>query len=448
MSFPRVLIFGQPFNDYSGGGITLTNLFKGWPRDKIAVAFIGHGLMNITTDVCDTVFQLGRDEHKWIFPLNLIQRKFKSGLRTFGEETPKVPANYIQSRLRYRIVNNYFYPALEWIGLFHMLSRIRLSRGLKSWLADFRPEILYLQVSSRETILFATALCDYLRIPAVNHIMDDWPSAISSKGPFRKYWAARIDRELRALFRKTNLFLSIGEAMSDEYLHRYGITFIPFHNPIETGRWLACTKTDFSIDPEHITVLYSGRVGEYGITESLYEVAGAIDSMDAGSFNIKLHIQTPTKKEYVLNKLREFKCVVINPFAEYEQVPGIFASADILLLANDFNPQGVDYLKLSMPTKAPEYMISGAPVLVYASDQTAVSGFFNSNKCGYCVTSQNRNEIQKAIIQLIEDRNLRESLSHNAVNLAKERFDSSKVRKDFQDMIRQVSNDEPAAYKI
>jgi len=87
MSYPKVLIFGQPFNDYSGGGITLTNLFKGWPKDKIAVTYIGHGLENVTTDVCGTYYQLGKEEHKWKFPFNLMQREFPSGLKTFKEKT-------------------------------------------------------------------------------------------------------------------------------------------------------------------------------------------------------------------------------------------------------------------------------------------------------------------------------------------------------------------------
>jgi len=63
ISFPKVLIFGQPFNSYSGGGITLTNLFKGWPKDRIAVTYIGHGLFNATADVCDNYYQLGIEEH-------------------------------------------------------------------------------------------------------------------------------------------------------------------------------------------------------------------------------------------------------------------------------------------------------------------------------------------------------------------------------------------------
>lgn len=76
MSLPKVLIFGQPFNNTHGGGITLSNLFKGWEKDKIAVAATGHLMYNVTTDVCDIYYQLGNKEFKWRFPFNLIQRNF------------------------------------------------------------------------------------------------------------------------------------------------------------------------------------------------------------------------------------------------------------------------------------------------------------------------------------------------------------------------------------
>lgn len=33
MSLPKVLIVGQPFNN-TGGGITMTNLFKGWDPEN------------------------------------------------------------------------------------------------------------------------------------------------------------------------------------------------------------------------------------------------------------------------------------------------------------------------------------------------------------------------------------------------------------------------------
>ena len=104
------------------------------------------------------------------------------------------------------------------------------------------------------------------------------------------------------LIRNSNLFwirwifiLSISDAMSDEYKKRYNKKFIPFHNPIEVELWAPFTKKDFKIDKKYVNILYSGRIGDNGIAESVVEVASAIDSMKDGEANIKLHIQTPTK---------------------------------------------------------------------------------------------------------------------------------------------------------
>lgn len=128
--YPKVIIFGQPFNNHTGGGITLTNLFKGWPKEKIAVAYPGHGLSNVTTNVCDTFYQLGSDEYKWIFPFNLIQRSFPSGIKRFREKK-EITVTRHKLGPRYIIVNNYFYPLLRWTGIYHIATKIRLSEKFK-----------------------------------------------------------------------------------------------------------------------------------------------------------------------------------------------------------------------------------------------------------------------------------------------------------------------------
>jgi glycosyltransferase involved in cell wall biosynthesis len=439
ISFPRVLIFGQPFNNFTGGGITLTNLFRGWPKDKIAVAYLGHGLQSVTTDVCDIYYQLGKEEHKWKFPFNLIQRDFPSGLKSF-EGKKDAPAGFTKKGLRHKIVKGYFYPFLGWLGIIHLTTTLSLSERFKNWLSDFGPEILYLQVAARDEILFADELINYLKVPSVVHVMDDWPSAISDTGLFRKYWSKRIDKEFKSLLDKVGLHLCISDAMSEEYLLRYNKKFIPFHNPIEIELWAPFTKKDFSINRKNVKILYSGRIGDNGIAESIVEVASAIDSMNENEVKIKLHIQTPTTKMDILDLLKKYKSVVINEFADYSEIPGIFSNADILLLANDFDPHGIKYLRFSMPTKASEYMISGTPVLLYTPEIAAVSKFFSRNECGYCLTKQSREEIVKAIWYLIDNEELRKMLSQKAVNLARERFNAGKVRDDFQKLIISLTN--------
>ncbi|MGI6339335.1 MAG: glycosyltransferase family protein [Bacteroidales bacterium] len=433
MNYPKVFIFGQPFNNFSGGGITLTNLFKGWDKNKIAVAYLGHGLYNVTTDVCDTVYQLGQEEYKWIFPFNLLQRKFPSGLKKFNPD--KKPSFFLIDRgIRFKIVNRIFYPFLRWIGLYHCLSRIYLSTRLKDWLNDYKPDILYLQVSTREDIHFSIDLINLLKIPSVIHIMDDWPTTICNGSIFKKYWQKKIDGELKSLMNLVDLHLSISDSMSEEYSRRYNKQFIAFHNPIETEKWLPYSKKDYVIKNDKVVILYSGRIG-MGIKESIYEVAAAIDKIDRSEFNIRLHIQTPTRNESVLNQLKKFRCIVINPFVSLDQLPKIFSEADLLLLANDFSPHGADYLKFSMPTKASEYMISGTPIFAYSPEEAAVSKFFNTYECAYCVHKQDQTEIIKAVKFMLSNEDYRKKIGSKAVEVAKENFSALKVRAEFQSLL-------------
>ncbi|MBE0655883.1 MAG: glycosyltransferase, partial [Bacteroidales bacterium] len=333
---------------------------------------------------------------------------------------------------------NLFYPVLKWLGFFHSLAKIRITPGLKGWLADFNPEIVYLQVSTRDTILFAMELKEYLKVPSVIHIMDDWPSTVSKRGILNKYWDRIIDREFRKLLDGTDLFLSISEAMSSEYRKRYAKDFIAFHNPIDIQFWTQKSKTDHMVNKEHVKVLFSGRIG-IGVAESLLDLGLVVESLNNAALNVKLYIQSPSNDKKILDRLRKLKSVVINPVAEYSELPAIFSNADILAITNDFDRESIDYLKYSMPTKASEYMISGTPILVYSHSETAVSRFFTANKCGYCISERNSDKLRDGLMLLIENEQYRQDISANAVMIAKELFDANTVRLKFQDLLRTTS---------
>jgi len=433
MHLPRILIFGQPFNDSHGGGITLSNLFKGWDKDKLAVAASGHVMHNVTTDVCDTYYQLGSDEYKWRFPFKYFQRTFRSGLLKF-EKNVNDNLTKRNHGLRYYIVNNIFYPTLEWLGIFHNAASYSFSGDFLAWVKEYDPQILYFQVSSYDTIVFARRLQECLGIPSVLHMMDDWPSTISQRGPFRKMWLRRIDTELRSLMNSTSLLFSISDAMSDEYMKRYGKIFIPFHNPIDTDLWTNQRKLNYSLRGDNIRILYSGRIGP-GITRSLIEIAQTIDEIDLPDKTIKFHIQSPSARPETLKKLLSYRCTVLNQVADYADLPRIYSEADILVISNDFDQKGLSFLKYSMPTKASEYMISGTPILVYSPEETAVSKFFIQNDCGCCVTKPDRISLGNALANLALKEDLRKRLGNKANTIAVELFSADKVRYKFHNLL-------------
>lgn len=436
MSFPKILIVGQAFNTSSGGGITLTNLYKGWPEDKIAVAAYGLQSLDVSTEICTRYYQLGQDEYRWIFPLNLFLPEFKSGETQISVKSDVAPADY-NNRFHVLSIRKYFTRLVRWSGLIFCGARINISERFRVWLSIYKPDFLYIQVSTRQGIRLATDLCNYLNVPSAIHMMDDWPSTITRKGLFRTYWKTKIDREFRQLLDIVDLHLSISDAMSKEYKVRYEKDFTSFHNPVDLDLWQKYSKRGIEIDENNISILYAGRIGN-GICHSLFEVASIIDYMRSKGQNIKFYIQTPTANLEIINKLRKFHCIVINPSVEYCEMPKIFSSADILLLANDFNKKANEFLKFSMPTKVTEYLISGTPILLYAPEDNAISKFFLENECGCCVTNHDHDELLKALNYLIQDKEFRAKISANALKIVKGKFDSKIIRSNFNDLIRNV----------
>jgi len=430
MELPKVLIIGQPFNNDSGGGITLSNLFKGWDRDKIAVACSPHLLLdNIDTEVCNTYYLLGEKEHRWSFPFNYLQRKYTSGILKFGEKRiQNMTIN--KSRFRVSFIQNVFYPFLFYIGLFYIINKTRLSKEFCIWLDEFKPDIIYDQATSRSGILFCLSVQAYLKKPLIFHVMDDWPSTICQKGLFKNYWQRKIDRELRKLLDKASMLMSISEEMAAEYKIRYNKTFITFHNTIDIEFWKKHQRKSYDLS-ESPTILYAGRIG-LGIDSSLELFARALQGInDELKLSIKFIIQTQEKPSWIKN----YKNVLHNPFVSYDDLPKVFAESDLLLLPYDFTPDSIKFIKYSMPTKVPEYMITGTPIIIFAPEVTAIVKYAKKYEWAKVITENNIQVVSGTIKQLIKSTELREKYAKNAISIAEKNYNSTDVTEKFKKAI-------------
>ena len=437
MPLPKTLIIGQPFNNDFGGGITQANLFGGWDKNKIAVVCTDHMFNNLNYEICDTYYILGKEEYKWVFPFNLLQRSVSSGQRIVKAETNKftAPASSGKSKLRARMVDKYFYPFLEYVGLFHCISKLVLSEKLKKWIDEYKPDVIYAQAPTRELVLFCSLMQAYIKKPMVYHVMDDWPSTISQKGPFKNYWHKKIDRELKELISKSITLLSISHAMAEEYKKRYGRDFITFHNPIEIDFWKKNQRTNYALG-QSPAVLYAGRIGP-GIEITLETLAKAIDKLNK-QFNrsVQFFLQTKDKPSWVEN----YTCVQHKPLVAYSELPRVFAEADFLYLPYDFTIDSIRYIKYSMPTKAPEYMMCGTPIIVFGPGETALVKDAQQNNWAKVVTENNIEMLADAINNLVTDENLRKQITANAIRIAETNYNSVKIRNEFREVISSMAS--------
>lgn len=434
-SYPKVLILIQPFNDITGGGITLSNLFRGWPKDRVAVVGIASLITRHTKiDVCNTYYQLGTEEVKWRFPFNKIKRKYRSGvvaLDRFKTSKGKTKRPTFLAML----FADFIKPFLVWSGLYEFLYKIEISESLKEWLAEYKPEIIYSQAHSRGRILFCTKVQEYLNIPMVFHMMDDWIPLVQKQSLLGHYWFRKSDADFRVMLSKCALHLSISDGMANEYKRRYGFDFKTFHNPIQIDFWEKGQRNDYRLNTNP-TILYAGRVG-LGIEDSLRLMADAVQLINSKTNgNIRFVLQTSKAPDWI----NKFSCVEHRSFVPYEQLPISFGEADLLFLPYDFSEESIDFIKLSMPTKASEFMASGTPILILAPADTALVEYAKEYGWAKIITNNKVEFLVQGLEEMLVNTDLRKDIGTRAVSVACERHEAFSVRKEFKNSLVSVLN--------
>ena len=431
-NYPRILIFGPPFNNFTGGGITLSNLFKGWPKDRIAVASNLNLYSDLDTSVCEKLYQLGYNGKLHPFPINIFLHKIKIGNLIFeNKDNKKVTEGGGEAEAgKFKKIYKHLSSVLRFLGLFNFLYKLKITPDFEKWVTDYNPDIIYTQLSTLEYIRFVAEMQTRFRKPVAIHIMDDWPTSINKPSLLYSYYKYTIDKEFRELIDRAPILMSICQAMSDEYQLRYNKHFVPFHNPIAINKWLPFSKAEWDINGV-FKVLYTGRIGKAN-GKSILFFAGIINTMNLEGKNIELDIYTPdgdTKEASTINKM---KGVNIKNTVPHERMPALLSSYDLLFLPLDFDREGIRFAQFSMPTKASEYMISGTPILVYADKRTALAKYAASDKWAYTVTENNKMVLTNALNELYSDLSLRKKLAETAREIVIRNEDAVVIREKFR----------------
>lgn len=425
MKKPKILIFGQSFNSNTGGGITLSNLFCDWNKEDLAVLCTSYSLGNISEDICENYYFIGSEENNFIFPFNYLQRSRPSGNVPLSKFS-NIDTSSRKRGLRTQIIEGVFYPFLDWSGLVHVISRISLTSNLINWVKNFNPDILYIQVSTRESLKFGILLSARLNIPFVVHQMDDWMASIGYKCLMGNHWKNKIEMEFKSLVQEADCCMSISDLMGKDYEEKYGKEFVTFHNPVDLDKWYPVQKQKFNKRKEFI-ILYAGRTG-FGIGSSLKSFAAAVELYNQSSdVVINFYIQTFEELSWV----RSFKHTFYKELIPYDQLPNLFQNVNLLLLPCDFSNKAIRFLRLSMPTKAPEYMISGTPILVLAPKETAIFQYSKDFEWAFTSDSDEVNHLVSVLRNIENDDIKKYNTTQKAMSLAIERHSGPVVRARF-----------------
>lgn len=428
-AFPRILLVTPcTFNHLTGTGVTFTNLFHGWPKDRLAVAT--SDVLPLNQDVCDQRYSLSAPEFPLVNPfqwLRSLSRTPTPSNASVQYDDRDLTAGVPEYRAAAgRLLQNI-------IGEAGIPDRGVLTLPLAAWIKQFAPDLLFTICGSIGYLDLVDQIQKQFDLPLVMHLMDDGVTSPDKKGLYARYYRKTYTQKFESLIPRTTARFGICPAMAKAYEERYQTNFDHFQNTINVNGEVIPSRKNLAlaVPPR---VVYIGSIYEYAQAQSLTEIAHTIASLNDSGYDIRLDIYASLDLFGQFRRQLEISPAISFNDAETnrEKFFEIITSADLLCLPVNFDKRSIQFIRLSMPTKVPEYLVSKTPILVYGPTEVAQVAYAQEHQWGHVVSQHNSTLLRKAIIRVLEDMPLRRSLSENAYRVACQFHDEVVVRNRFQ----------------
>jgi glycosyltransferase involved in cell wall biosynthesis len=422
LTSPRILFLtSSAFNNVTGGGITFTNLFKGWPVD--ALATVHSDPVPVARGVCEQYFRLSAQEIHRLGWLRYIPMSAPSEISLVAEG----------SKARQTVVRRTLIKLKTWLFGDGVPQEACLSEPLEAWVSSFQPTLLYTILGSNEMMDLAEKLRVRFSLPLVVHIMDDWPAVIY-RGGLLSFWQRRKkDRLLQHLMNVAAARFAICQDMAEAYEVRYKKPFQWFQNAIDVAAVQRFVKNPLIVRSP-IRVAYLGSVFPNAQLQSLIDCCNAVQALHHEGFPIRMEIYSPShateqyRERLVVGAAISLQDTIVDDEVFFRTLRDV----DMLVLPVNFDEHTIQYIRYSMPTKVPAYLAVGTPILVYGPAEVAQVSYAKKAGWGMPVTVRDMDALKQALKRLATDRQLRQDLSGCAREMAAMHHDARVVREQFQ----------------
>lgn len=429
LTSPRILFLtSSAFNSVTGGGITFTNLFRGWPVD--ALATVHSDPVPVVRDVCAQYFRLStREIHRW------------GWLRYISMGAPlEVSSVADGGKSQLTVVRRTLLKLKTWLFGDGIPQEACLSDALEAWVSAFQPTLLYTILGSNEMMDLVEKLRVRFSLPLVVHVMDDWPSVIYRGGIFSFLQRWKKDRLIQSMMNVATARFAICQDMAEAYEVRYKKPFLWFQNAIDVAAVQRFVKNPLTVGSP-IRVAYLGSVFPNAQLQSLIDCCNAVQSLNNEGFPIRMEIYSPS---HATEQYRERLVVgaaisLQDTIGDDEVFFRTLQDVDILLLPVNFDAYTIQYIRYSMPTKVPAYLAVGTPILVYGPAEVAQVSYAKKAGWGMPVTVRDMNVLKLAFKRLATDMQLRQDLAGRARQMAAAHHDARVVRARFQAALASAS---------
>ena len=260
-------------------------------------------------------------------------------------------------------------------------------------------------------------------VPFYAYIFDHY-SYREWEDPAAAFWARRFEPWL---LKGAAAVIAPNEVLAEDLREHYGVEPVVIHNSFDISPYEAAWAQAAPARDGEVRIVYTGQVYDAHL-DAFRNLVEALEAL--GRPEVRLHVYTNVPTENLI-ALGIRGPVVYHPYRDVSEMPRIQMEADVLFLPLAFRSPYPDLVRTSATTKLGEYLAARRPVLVHAPPGSFISWYFRRHDCGVVVDESDPALLAKAVERILGDAGLRQRLTGNALERARDDFSISKARTAF-----------------
>lgn len=280
-----------------------------------------------------------------------------------------------------------------------------------------------LGVSNRGPFLIASYLISCLSGRRYYvYLLDAYQDLLTSR--WQKFIAKIFEPKILAAAEKV---LVMSETLQELYWQRYKIKSSLVPQPVDLELYFP--RKAISLETKKREIVYTGVVYSPQL-DGIHNMVKAVNSFGS---ELKFSIYTPQDNSIFHLPGVEEKNIQIK-YVPHSNIAEVQKLASILFLPLSFECNYRNLVATAAPSKLPEYLASGVPILVNAPSYAYVTYFVKKHRCGLVVEENKPNKLIEAIRLLLNDKKIGGYFVDNALRVVRD-HDEKKVAKSFINLL-------------
>ena len=370
-----LIINASAIGKNNGTGVTLRNIWKDYPRENLLQVIIDWNDTEKDVDIPTILTPIEFCRIPYTIHRTLNKNRKGSG----GVANGSVKQNGMRACLR---------DCLRGI-----LDAFPVKyRCIMDQVRAFSPDVIYTCGASIRILKTANYIAKRLGIPIVLHLMDDWPETIYTASFLSSGFHRKVKRQLKKMHERCGMNLAISAALAKKYSEIYGVEYQMLMNPAMN---IEKQVQGVSSEPKF---LYAGSLN-LNRWKSLLDIARVLDGYREKGVRLEFTLYVPQYDAEFYGKEFQKYGAAVHPYVPAEQLREIYRENDVLVLAESFDRNVIEYTKYSLSTKIPEYMSTGCLILAYLPEE--LHSFQYLKESELAVMSSTTAELEVAVEKIV-----------------------------------------------